>query len=842
MGNLVSMRESEVCGRNQRTARVKYLTTNLSRLCSHLLHNRKKTQEKYNNHDSQIASTPLPAGVRDSGERYKILFRTSIIGDKRGSPCLIAQEESQITYASAITVRNEATKSLERPTRNYDFSMMATIPERNSLIFKFDSFEVDPASFQLMRNGIAVAVEPKALQLLIFMLENRGRLLTKQELLEAVWGSSSVTENALAREIALLRRVLGDSIKEPKYIATVPTRGYRFVAEVAEAAEEQSSSERPAPTVTANPQMRRVHSRIIVTAVVILLVLGGVLSFRFFHHPQARLLANTGEQIEVDQLTESNGLDVFPNFSPDGRSIAYSSDRTGAFEIYLRQLGPDGGEVQLTHDGGNMEPAWSPDGQWIAYHSAKAGGIWIIPAFGGTSRRLANFGSHPAWSRDSGKIAFASGIIGAITETELGTTPDSTIWTVNVHDGNLSQLTHRTGNTLQTFGDSSPQWSPDDRRILFATNGRIWTVDASGNDARPVLPDRFAYDPVFSSDGQHIYFLSLDSEGSSIWEVPVSQAGSATSRAMKVYSAGPGTLHYLTNSGPNLAFGVVNTQDNLYSVHLSRNGQSGEPFALTHDTRLRKTRPVFSPDSSMIAFLVTQKGQEGQVWTVSIDGSNAQKLPGDVPAFDPDWCNADSLCYWTHDNRNVAHLWRWSARTKGLEDVFQTNERMSAIQLSSDGQLAAYHRTDNGQVNVWTLSLSDGHAKQLSLQPHIKGFPVWSHDGKFLAVEVVDGVNTQIAVIPKAGGPLVSLTHDAGQNWPASWSTDDKEVAFAGFRNGIWNVFAVSRDSGKERQLTHYTHANTFVRYPDWSPDGRNVVYEYGTSTANVWLLKLSKK
>jgi Tol biopolymer transport system component/DNA-binding winged helix-turn-helix (wHTH) protein len=764
------------------------------------------------------------------------------------TPCSIAQEDSQITDASPITVRNEATKSRERPTRNYDFSMMDTIPERNSLIFRFDRFEVDPASFRLLRDGIAVSIEPKALELLIFMLRNRGRLLTKQELLEAVWRNSSVTENALAREIALLRRVLGDSIKEPKYITTVPTRGYRFVAEVSEAAEEQSGSEQPAPNMTAdplaasNPQTGRALGRIIVIAVVVLLFLASTLSFRLFRRHQARLLANSREQIEVDQLTESNGLDVFPGFSPDGRSIAYSSDRTGAFEIYLRQLGPDGGEVQLTHDGGNMEPAWSPDGQRIAYHSAKAGGIWIIPAFGGTPRRLADFGSHPAWSHDSGTIAFASGTIGAVTETELGTTPDSTIWTVNVHDGNLSQLTHRTSNTLQTFGDSSPQWSPDNRRILFATNGRIWTVDASGNDARLVLPDRFAYDPVFSNDGQRIYFLSLDAEGSSIWEVPVNQAGAETGRAMKVYSAGPGTVKYLTSSGPNLAFSVVNTQDNLYSVRLSSNGKSGAPFALTHDTRLRKTRPVFSPDSSMIAFLVTQKGQDGQVWTVSINGSNAQKLPGDVPAFDPDWCNADSLCYWTYDNRNVAHLWRWNARTKGLEDVFQTNERMSAIQMSPDGQFAAYQRTDNGQVNVWTLSLSDGHARQLSFQPDVKGFPVWSHDGKFLAVEVVDGVNTQIAVIPKAGGPLVSLTHHAGQNWPASWSTDGKEVAFAGFRDGIWNVFTVSRDSGKERQLTHYTHANTFVRYPDWSPDGRNVVYEYGTSTANVWLLKLAKK
>ncbi len=92
--------------------------------------------------------------------------------------------------------------------------------------------------------------------------------------------------------------------------------------------------------------------------------------------------------------------------------------------------------------------------------------------------------------------------------------------------------------------------------------------------------------------------------------------------------------------------------------------------------------------------------------------------------------------------------------------------------------------------------------------------------------------------MPSAGGSPRTITHATGQSWPYSWSPDDGEIAFAGFRNGVWNIFSVSRQSGKERQLTHYSSANTFVRYPEWSPTGHQIVYEYGASTANIWLLE----
>jgi len=100
--------------------------------------------------------------------------------------------------------------------------------------FEFDDIRVEPLKFKVWRGEEELVLEPKTLSVLIFLLENRGRLIEKVELLNAIWQDTFVTENAMAREIAKLRKVLGDDAKGGKYIQTVHTKGYRFVAAVSE--------------------------------------------------------------------------------------------------------------------------------------------------------------------------------------------------------------------------------------------------------------------------------------------------------------------------------------------------------------------------------------------------------------------------------------------------------------------------------------------------------------------------------------------------------------------------------------------------------------------------------
>src|SRR5262249_13270986 len=100
------------------------------------------------------------------------------------------------------------------------------------LSYQFDDVRVDPQTFKVSRADKALPIEPKAFEALVFLITHRGRLVEKNELLDAVWKDTFVTPNALTRVIAHLRRTLGDDAKEAKYIETVKTRGYRFIAEV----------------------------------------------------------------------------------------------------------------------------------------------------------------------------------------------------------------------------------------------------------------------------------------------------------------------------------------------------------------------------------------------------------------------------------------------------------------------------------------------------------------------------------------------------------------------------------------------------------------------------------
>src|ERR1700729_1076612 len=98
-----------------------------------------------------------------------------------------------------------------------------------SFVFRFGDVEVREREFSLVRAGEALSVEPKAFRVLLILLKNPQKLISKEELLNAVWGDAAVTENSLTRSIALLRRLLGDDTRNPRYIETVATVGYRFV-------------------------------------------------------------------------------------------------------------------------------------------------------------------------------------------------------------------------------------------------------------------------------------------------------------------------------------------------------------------------------------------------------------------------------------------------------------------------------------------------------------------------------------------------------------------------------------------------------------------------------------
>ena len=100
--------------------------------------------------------------------------------------------------------------------------------------YEFGPFSLDAGKRLLLRNGEPVALAPKVLERLLVLIENRDRVLSKDELLKQVWGDTIVEEGGLTRNISVLRKALGEKPEDHQYIVTVPARGYRFVAEVRE--------------------------------------------------------------------------------------------------------------------------------------------------------------------------------------------------------------------------------------------------------------------------------------------------------------------------------------------------------------------------------------------------------------------------------------------------------------------------------------------------------------------------------------------------------------------------------------------------------------------------------
>src|SRR5262245_49295034 len=105
---------------------------------------------------------------------------------------------------------------------------------RTKGIYEFGRFQLNGPEGILLKEGRPVPLTPKGFDLLILVVENRGHLVPKEEIMSRLWPENFVEETNINRNISTLRRALSDSPNEPAYIETVPKRGFRFVAPVAE--------------------------------------------------------------------------------------------------------------------------------------------------------------------------------------------------------------------------------------------------------------------------------------------------------------------------------------------------------------------------------------------------------------------------------------------------------------------------------------------------------------------------------------------------------------------------------------------------------------------------------
>lgn len=720
------------------------------------------------------------------------------------------------------------------------------------LSYQFNNVRVDLQAFKVWREGAPLPLEPKAFEALVFLIEHRNRVVEKNELLDAVWKETFVTPNALTRVIAHLRRMLGDDAKEAKYIETVKTRGYRFIADVLVENEEASEKNLRISTEENRPLVwRRLPARTLtIICASLMLLLTIVLVAKW---PTKLGAIEQIDVVKTSQITATSGLDLFPTFSPDGGAIAYSSLRDGKFEIFVRQLARGGREIQITSDGAqNLQPAWSPDGKMIAYHSRNRRGIWIVPALGGVAKQLTESGADPAWSPDGERIAFQTDAAADLSQTAFSAMPPSTIWIVSAHGGAPQQIT-KVGSP--SGGHGAPTWSPDGRRIVFTTYdillSEIWSVAPNGADLKRLTEGKASfYDPVFSPDGKYL-FLSSASGNFRLWRQRISPVtGAPEGAATQIANTGAALARHLTVTpdGKRLAYSSLTMTNNIGSAPLNPNSCEAlsEPKLLTQDTNYRKIQLSFSPDGKTIAYNVWRMGADSEVWLLDADGGNPRQLTTE-PAAVLGWLPAGDQVALSRKDTPNSNLLIVDVNSGKQTPLSSQNIKTRLGKLSPDGRRIAFNSRASGTINVWTVSLVDGLLKQLTFDQELMGFPCWSPDSRYLAFEMKRGDDTHIAIIPSAGpgdealegGAPTQLTFERGQSWPGSWSPDGAKIAFAGLRDGVWNVWWVSRDGKTQKRVTNYMKPNIYVRYPAWSPRGDQIVYEYAETTGNIWMMEL---
>ena len=592
-------------------------------------------------------------------------------------------------------------------------------------------------------------------------------------------------------------------------------------------------------------EIRRHKALTVLAAAVVMAVVAGAL-FLVYKFIKAGS-PQTNEAVQIlrnTQITFSGGLAYDPSISPDGNSVAYSSDQSGKFEIYVNQLAPGGREIQLTSNGQqNFLPAWSSDGQRIAYVS-RGHGIWIVPALGGVPKQLTEFGSWPAWSRDGAFIAFQSGQENAL--------PPSTIWIVSSGGGVPKQIT-QPGNPLG--GHGTPSWAPDGARIVFAAidylSSALWTVGVNGNDLKRIgsldlrpNPDNGA---IYSADGRSIYFSGYAGPHTNygIVGIRVLPNGDAVGEPKLIMGfPGKGIRHLsITPDGKKLAYASIDILSTLTALPMSpvSNEPAGPPAQLSNDRSQRHVLPTFSPDGKKIAFGQWREGSGADVWLLDPDGKNLTQVTTD-PAIDnvPNWFPEGDRLEFISNRSGQFTAWSISLASGKENLLVDLGPGVGGYaRMSPDGKQIAFNSVRSGTINVWIKTIDGGEPKQLTFDKEMMGFPCWSPDGKTLAMEVKRGPNDYLAIVPSDGGSPVQLVSDNGLSWPHDWSHDGDKILFAGQREGVWNIYWVSRSTKEQKQLTHYSKFNAFVRYPAWSPSGNQIVYEYAETTGNVWVMEM---
>jgi Tol biopolymer transport system component/DNA-binding winged helix-turn-helix (wHTH) protein len=645
---------------------------------------------------------------------------------------------------------------------------MAEVSPSAGLI-RFGVFELDRQSGELRKAGVRVALQEQAFQVLTVLLERPGDLVTRDELRQRLWphGTFVDFEHGLNAVVNRLRDTLGDSADAPRFVETVPRRGYRFIAPVDTRVKERDVSDRPGGESGhtradvgesgsgIRPRSKRPPGNVIWLAIVALTVGMAVSPFVF------RLWPSPRAPIRTTPFTTLPGQERHPSFSPDGNQLAFVWDgETGDNDdIYIKVIGAEVPLRLTTHPAADRNPVWSPDGRQIAFTRAseEGSGIFVTSALGGPERKIVPLrasldesAAGPSWS--------PNGQLLAVTDiAEPHGSPS--LFIVAIETRARRKLT---APPQDAVGDFAPAISPDGRTVAFirvGAAGGIYVVPVGGGEPRLLTSEQrwWVERLAWTADGRHLVFSSSSGapgSSSSLWKVSAS-GGTPERLAIGGDNAANPTI---SSRGDRLAYEQHLQDANIWRIEVPTSTQSRRSMTKLIASTRHEAGPQFSQDGTKIAFHSDRTGTF-EIWVCDRAGSSLVQLTSfGGPLV--------GTARWSPDNRHIA----FDVSENGRSDIYvadvdasvprrvpsETSDEM-VPSWSPDGRWIYFASNRTGRLEVWKVPAAGGSDVQVTKRGGFAAFE--SKDGRF--VYYSKGVDTdglwRVAVNGGEEGPVLAF-------------------------------------------------------------------------------------
>ncbi|HEY7211547.1 MAG TPA: winged helix-turn-helix domain-containing protein [Bryobacteraceae bacterium] len=687
---------------------------------------------------------------------------------------------------------------------------------------------------ELRKRGIKIKIQDQPFRILALLIENAGNVVRREEIRRALWPEDTFLdfENSLNAAVAKLRQVLGDSAENPRFIETLPRRGYRLLPslEVSPAGLSGNTIEpikaEPAPAMSGS--IGRNRGWTVLAAGVALSALIALVVIAARHEPPARsqLLS-----YDVHRLTYTGDV-AEAAISPDGRYVAYTTGANGDNVLRLRVL-PNGSDEPVA--GVPREPvralAFSPDSKRIFFARAETdipGDYYQVPVAGGVpTKMVAGVSDAISFSPDGSRFVFARwDPVAGRSSVRIARC-----------DGGAERIIAECKFPLY-FGCTS--WCTRRDVIAFAgTPGGFfrWDVIVKSPDpaapARVITPHRFYRINALAwmDAGRSILFEGQESPG--IFEQQI---------FLLAYPSGK--LTQLTN-GLDWYYGISVTRDSNLLATVRR--QSVSQLLLLTD-RGEVVRRLTTPSSAQdgidgVAFagdrvvFASAASGSSELWSIDTDGRDRRQLiatgarngrmsaprDGKTIVFTSE-AEAD----------NDRGLWIMDADGANTRRV---REGSAVPFVSPDATFIAFVAFLPGKRTLMRVDLDGTHPVVLSNLPAQPFPPAVSPDSRWIAFAYDESASkgARIAVIPSMGGAPVITATIPGSPW-IQWTPDGKSLTYIRAQDGLENLWTVPIFGGRSRQVTHFNEGQIFKFA--WSADGKRLAVAHGATARDVVLLR----